>query len=152
MKPTSEEVANAIRDAFRGVVLGNGVGLWEGCALDDYEDANGIAKARSRDERVDWRAIPNDDLQYCESSLTFADPEGVRFLLPAFMIAQLNDKLPVGIVFTLTSYYNMKEHYAALSAKQRKAVRLFLLLLRDDPKYEHDRMEIETSLDTDWKE
>ena len=89
MNTERERVASWIKEAFRGVTLGNGVGLWEGRALDDYDDERGIASARLRDQRSDWSAIPVEDLCECESSLTFADQEGVRFLLPAFMLAEL---------------------------------------------------------------
>lgn len=148
MDSRRHNVAALIRDAFQGVRLGDGVGLWEGRALDDYDDEHGIASARLRDERTDWSAIPIDDLCECESSLTFADPEGVRFLLPAFMLAELDDKLPAGIVLTLTDHHRPAEHFAALSPEQRRTVREFLLVLRDGPNAWRD--EIDRSLDSFW--
>jgi hypothetical protein len=99
---------------------------------------------------MDWRAIPVDDLCARESSPTFADAEGVRFLLPAFLIAELDDQLPAGVVFTLIYDYGPEDHFAALSPAQRAAVREFLLVLRDDPKYEYDRQVIERSLQGYW--
>jgi hypothetical protein len=151
MNAERERVASSIREAFRGVTLGNGVGLWEGRALDDYDDKRGIASARLRDQRADWSAIPVEDLCECESSLTFADPEGVRFLLPAFMLAELDDKLPAGVVLTLTDHHRQVEHFGALSREQRSAVREFLLVLRDDPKATW-REDIDRSLETFWTE
>lgn len=38
MKPEYENTARLIRDGFAGVTLGEGVGLWQGQALDDYAD------------------------------------------------------------------------------------------------------------------
>ena len=141
-----------ITQAFSGVELGEGVGLWEGRALDDYEDAQGIAASRARDERSDWGKIPIYDLRQCESSLTFADPKGVRFLLPAFLLAELNGDLPAGVLFCLTEHHNLAEHFSALSAAQRAAVRQFLLLLEDHPDYQFDRPNIQGALMSYWKE
>ena len=151
MNTERERVASWIKEAFRGVTLGNGVGLWEGRALDDYDDERGIASARLRDQRSDWSAIPVEDLCECESSLTFADQEGVRFLLPAFMLAELDDKLPAGIVLTLTEHHRQAEHFGALSREQRRAVREFLLVLLDDPNATWPE-EIGRTLETFWTE
>jgi len=150
MNAKRERVASLIRDAFHGVTLGNGVGIWEGRALDDYADGHGIAAARQRDERMDWSAITIDDLSECESSLSFADAEGVRFLLPAFLLAQLEDSLPAGVTFDLTRRHRPEEHFATLSPAQRTAVREFLLVLRDEPNYAYYRADIDRSLGTLW--
>jgi hypothetical protein len=150
MNAKRQRVADLIRHAFQGVTLGNGVGLWEGRALDDYADARGMAAARLRDERTEWSRIPLDDLCQCESSLTFADAEGVRFLLPAFMMAELEDRLPAGIVFNLTSGHDLPGHFAALSSEQRAAVREFLLALRDERDYAFERQDIDEALKTNW--
>ena len=104
------------------------------------------------DERTDWTALPIDDLCACESALTFADPDGVRFLLPAFLLAQLDDKLPAGILYNLIFNSDQSYHFSALSPSQRTAVREFLLVLKDDPNYEIERSDIERSLETFWKE
>ena len=151
MPLTKEAVASQVRKAFHGVTLGNGVGLFEGQALDDYEDDATRKAYRERDEKHDWERIPIDALNRCQSSLSFFDAEGMRFHLPAFMIAELNGESDVGCVFHLTHLddYAMTK-LAALSSEQRKAVREFLLLLRDDPNYDFDRPQIERALSEYW--
>lgn len=150
MSDKRKRVASIVRDAFQGVTLGDGIGLWEGRALDDRADGREFATARSRDERKDWSTIPIDDVCECESSLTFADAEGVRFLLPAFLLAELGCRLPAGIVFNLIHHWNRDDHYAALCPEQRRAVREFLLVLRDEPDYKSDRQAIDRALADYW--
>ena len=150
MNSKREKVASLIKAAFHGVTLGEkGVGLWEARAIDD---GVGIAAARMNDERLDWAAITNDDLCACESSLSFADSEGIRFLLPAFLLAELEERLPAGIISRLTYVRKPHEKFAALSPAQRNAVREFLLVLRDDPNYENDRQDIDLALANYWRE
>ena len=98
-------------------------------------------------EAPDWASIPIDDLCACESSLTFANSEGVRFLLPAFMLAQLEGLLPTGIIARLAYMGKQHDQLAALSVAQCNAVREFLLVLRDDLDYELDRQDIELAFE-----
>ena len=67
---TEEEVrvAALIKNAFRGVTLGNGVGLLRGQGIDDYAGDNTLAEFRSQDEKEDWSRIPVDALSRCHSS------------------------------------------------------------------------------------
>ncbi len=139
MTPEEERIAQLVRDAFAGVTLGTGVGLWQGQALDDYGNDATVAKYRSRDEKMDWTAIPVEDLNRCESSLSFFDAEGMRFHLPAFLIAGLQDMLGThglgleSVIFHLT-YLNDygRSQFALLNDAQKSAVREFLLLFKDD--------------------
>ena len=148
-----ERVAKLVREAFDGVTLGNGIGLWQGQAIDDYADGQTTATARLRDEKRDWRAISVDDLNRCHSSLSFFDAEGMRFHLPAFILAELNGTLLSGVVFNLTSLddYNRKQ-FAVLSDAQRKAVREALLIFKDDPNFEFERPAIKSALAEYWTE
>ena len=140
-----------IRKAFRGVTLGSGVGLWEGQALDDYEDETTRRTYRERDEKRDWERIPIDSLNRCQSSLSFFDPEGMRFHLPAFMIAEVEGKADVGCVFHLTHLDDYaRSKFTALSREQTKAVREFLLFLRDSPDYRFDHPQIDRALSDYW--
>lgn len=151
MPLTKQEVASHIHEAFHGVTLGNGIGLLEGQGLDDYEDEATRKAYRERDEKHDWDRIPVEVLNRCQSSLSFFDAEGMRFHLPAFIIAELNGESDVGCVFHLTHLddYAMSK-LASLSSGQRKAVREFLLFLRDAPDYEFDRPQIERALSEYW--
>ena len=90
MSLSKQEVSNHIRAAFHGATLGNGIGLLQGQALDDYRDEATQKAYRERDEEDDWERIPFQALNRCNTSLSFFDAEGMRFHLPAFMIAELN--------------------------------------------------------------
>lgn len=147
----ADELINAITEAFRGVTLGNGVGLQQAQGLDDYEDEETCAAYREGDEKEDWRAIASDELNRCHSSLSFFDAEGMRFHLPAYMIAELRGEYDFGMSFCLT-YLNThgRSYFTALSTVQRQTVREFLLCLRDDPNYQFDLAEIEQALKSFW--
>jgi YD repeat-containing protein len=45
----------------------------------------------SPDERTDWQPLTSDHLLSYQSSMSFMDAEGIRFHLPAWMLAELRD-------------------------------------------------------------
>lgn len=82
-----EELVAEIEEAFRDVKLGNGIGLYEAEAIDDYANDKVTRQARSKDRDTwcNWTDIPAKDIEYFYSALCFVDIEGMRFLLPAYM-------------------------------------------------------------------
>jgi hypothetical protein len=148
-----QRVLNLIRTAFAGVTLGEGVGLRQGQGLDDYADAQTLAAYRAQDEQHDWSAISVEDLDQCNSSLSFFDPEGMRFHLPAYLIADLKQALKIAdVLFHLVySLDGAESRFEKLSRDQREAVRQFLLLRLSDPNYEFVHPMIETALRDYWK-
>ncbi len=150
---TDEErrVANLIHEAFRGVTLGDGIGLLEAQALDDYAGPERQAECRVDDEKVDWSAIPADKLNSCYSSLCFFDAEGMRFHLPAFLIADLEGTFLHGVIFHLCYTENDNlSLFNLLSGDQRAAVQAFLqLYLQRDPD-EIDNSCVQQALETYW--
>jgi hypothetical protein len=129
MTDEEKRVADLIRAAFHYVRLGNGVGLRQGQALDDYEDEATEAQYRAEDEKEAWSKISADDLNRYGSSLSFFDAEGMRFHLPAYLIADLAGTLDHDIVFYLTySEHDAMSRFDLLSESQRHAVREFLML------------------------
>ena len=147
----ADELIAEIIEAFQGVTLGDGVGLWEGQGLDDYEDAATCAKYRQKDEKDDWLAIPSDDLFRCNSSLSFFDAKGMRFHLPAYLISALRGEDDDWAIFHLT---HLDEHgrskFIKLSPRQREVVRKYLLFMRDDVDCLFDRPNIDKALKTYW--
>lgn len=140
-----------IRDAFQGVTLGHGIGLFEGQGLDDYADAATCKIYRDKDQKDDWKNISTEDLNHCYSSLSFLDAEGMRFHLPAFLIAELYGELGVDPIFHLTHLDDFaKSKLVLLSNTQRNAIREFLLLVRDEPDYLFNRPMIEQALENYW--
>jgi hypothetical protein len=151
----AQEVARVIESAFTGVTLGNGVGLQEGQGLDDYEDAVTCAEYRADDEKEDWRRIPIEALNACHSSLSFFDAEGMRFHLPAFLLADLrNDEHDrIGMEFYLTHRWEYFErNFSVLSPEQRRAVRSYLLFIAEEPDYQFERPKILRALEEYWTE
>jgi hypothetical protein len=139
--------------AFRYVVLGNGIGLFQGQAMDDYEMEETCDAARQRDEKDDWSIISADTLNQCNSSLSFFDAEGMRFHLPAFLIADLKDQLRMDPIFHLAylNDYSISK-LVLLSPAQRSAVRNYLLLAKENPNNEYDCPHIEKALSEYWAE
>lgn len=125
-----EPVYRAIQTAFADVTLGNGVGLSQGDAIDDCEDEAVQAAYRANDEKEDWRRIPPADLYRYHVSLCYFDAEGMRFYLPAFLLATLHgDDL---LYDTRDHLVCLKEwqrrRFSLLNAEQKAAVRAFLIL------------------------
>ena len=147
---TKEEIILKIQKAYQGVLLEGGVGLWEGQAIDDYDVGVNRAQAREKDELYNWELISKEDLNYCESSLSFFDPRGIKFHLPAYLILELNkeSESAVGIIFKLTnSNYEMFE---LLDKPQKNVVKEFLYYILQDKNYWYEKEEIENSLFVFW--
>jgi hypothetical protein len=148
-----QEVSRTIESAFAGVTVGNGIGLQEGQGLDDYEDAATCSRYRANDEKEDWHRIPAEALNRCHSSLCFFDAEGMRFHLPAFLLADLRGDYRMGMASRLTQRWERFEmQFSLLSLDQRRAVRAYLLHIADDPDYQFDRPDILRALDDYWTE
>ncbi|MCW1886485.1 hypothetical protein OKA04_17235 [Luteolibacter flavescens] len=153
MGKKAESICEKIREAFCGVALGNGVGLEEAQGLDGGEDEEACAKLRLEDEIEDWTRISSCRLNACHSSLSFFDAEGMRFHLPAYLIADLKGEYGFHLDFSLThlSDYN-KGQFASLSAHQREAVREYLRFIFEEPDYLYERPYIEGALLGFWSE
>ncbi len=147
------QIADQVRNAFSGVTLGSGVGLQESQGLDDYEDGETLARYRSIDEKDHWDRIPPSELNRAHSGLSFFDAEGMRFHLPAYLIADLKGEYHFGLDFNLTQ---LEEHgrsqFSLLNEEQRLAVTAFLLHILDDPDYEFNRTKIQSALLNYWLE
>jgi hypothetical protein len=144
-----EQLKEQIRQAFTGVCLGNGIGLREAQGLDDYATEDECAKYRELDEKNDWQTICPEDLNNCHSSLSFFDAEGMRFHLPAYLLAELNETYRFSLTFTLTQE---SEQFALLDKVQRAAVRKFLRFIQYKPDYEFDEEDIQYALAFIWSE
>lgn len=146
----AQEVCRAIEAAFVGVTLGGGVGLQEAQGLDDYADAATCAAYRANDEKDDWHRIPAEALNRCNSSLSFFDAEGMRFHLPAYLLADLRGDYRCGMAFCLTQSHDYDCYFSLLSEGQRQAIRAFLLHILDDRDYEFEWPHILRALDEYW--
>ncbi len=147
--------AGAVRDeicrAFAGVTLGSGVGLREAQVLDSYGDEAERAARRREDEKEDWRMIRPADLNRCNSSLSFFDALGMRFHLPAFLVADLDGVYEFGMAFHLT---HLDAHgigqFSLLSREQRAAVRRYLRFISTLDGYAFERPAILSAIVDYW--
>ena len=147
-----EQLKDQIRQAFEGVHLGAGVGLRETQGLDDYATEEKCAEYRASDEKFDWQALRPEDLNKCNSSLSFFDDEGMRFHLPAYLVADLDGTYGFGMAFTLTRAGSLSERFALLNEAQHKAVRAYLQFILQEPEHQFEREHIQQALDGFWAE
>lgn len=146
----NEALCNKIREAFAGVTLGSGIGLQQAQGIDDHEDEATCARYRASDEREDWTRIPVTELNRCNGSLSFFDAEGMRFHLPAYLIAALQGTYKFDIAFCLTQSHDYARYFGLLSDAQRKVIRAFLLHICEASDYEFDRPHIVRALEEYW--
>lgn len=145
----AEQLIGRVREAFKGVELGGGVGLLQGIALDDYASPEVIGQHRAMDEKKDWERLEVKQLN--RASLCFFDAFGVRFHLPALMVADLKGELDMSLAFFLTRLDELGlAQFAALSGPQRSVVREYLLFIKDDPGDTYYRKEIDRALEEYW--
>ena len=96
----AQRIIGMIREAFAGVTLGNGVGLRQTRALDDYADEATCAAIRAGDEKDDWqrsrwrnstptRVWRSSMLRECVSTV-------LRFSSPSYM-ASISSACPPGL-------------------------------------------------------
>lgn len=140
-------VPHLIRSAFAAVTLGEGIGLWEANAIDDYTPT---APARAKDIRDDWQKILVADLHAAWAALCYVDPEGMAFLLPAFMIGA-----PEHAENCLCFYpgNRAEDQFQLLNAAQRQAIVAFLedrLHQMHECSSEGQRRVIRRALDHHW--
>eukprot|EP01129_Flabellula_baltica_P016643 TRINITY_DN8_c1_g2_i3.p1 TRINITY_DN8_c1_g2~~TRINITY_DN8_c1_g2_i3.p1 ORF type:complete len:163 (+),score=25.14 TRINITY_DN8_c1_g2_i3:653-1141(+) len=154
---TKSQVIKTIQNAFKGTTLNGGIGLLQGRALDDYNDTpEHMAHCRAKEESEDWTKISADDMETYQSSLSFVDAKGMRFLLPAYMIGELNDEAEIlfHVVQSVREGAPQREYgigmFAELDAAQVNAVKCFLEYLLKDEDYEYDHDAIRGALDEYW--
>ena len=146
----AESVRALIHSAFSGVQLGKGIGLHQAQGIDDYKDAEICAAYRANDEKEDWKHFSVEALSKCNSSLSFFDDEGMRFHLPAYLLADMTGNYGFGMAFVLTQTSQLEEQFRLLNNEQREAVRCYLKFIENEPEYALDRDQIRNALNTYW--
>lgn len=145
--PRVDNAISEISAAFADTRLDDGIGLLQANGLDDYASDEELKQLRDRDEKTDWRRISYADLERCSAAPSFFDAKGFVFHLPAFLIAELNDRHPYGFIDRL---FRTEEHPEGwrqlLTAKQRHAIISALKLIREHPNYERDRNKIDLAI------
>ena len=90
---TEESVIELIRKAFQDVTLGNGEGLrkaesWDAGGEGYTEE---LFQLDEKEKAEGWQSLKAEDLDKYHVALSFFDPEGMRFHLPAYMIYELKN-------------------------------------------------------------
>lgn len=147
------ELISKINEAFKDEVLGDGIGLSEANAMDDYKDKAFIEECKRNDERLNWEAISAESLNKYYCSLSYFDAKGMRFHLPAFMNAEIKGEYRWGMAFALTHLSDYtKSQFELLNAKQKEAIKLFLEYLLENPDYEFEKDSIISAIENYWSE
>jgi hypothetical protein len=116
-----------IADAFRDVELGEGVSLHETDVIDLYGSLQDRLAAREQDEKLDWRNLVGDPELVRAGCLSFYDPAGLRFHLPAYLSLAVTDpdggdasSVVADLLYASTHIPDFnRERFAILSAPQR---------------------------------
>ncbi len=148
---TKGELIKEIETAFSEVSLGDGIGLFEAQALDNYESEEVQKKQREKDEKNNWRSIAYEVLQSYHSSLSFFDPNGMRFHLPAYMVGSIRGKVddPIFHLTHLDGYATSQ--LATLTNAQKKCVIKYLTWCLTEDEYQFDSKDIKRALNEFWK-
>lgn len=146
-----DQLRQKIYSAFAGVTLQEGIGLYEAQGIDDYASQAQCLAYRAKDEKLNWRNISTNDLNRCNSSLTFFDAQGMLFHLPAFLLANLNNEYGFELTFTLTQLCpHTEKKFSLFNAEQRAVVADYLQFLLDEPDYSYQYQKIMSALITGY--
>lgn len=128
-----------LRNAFRGVPLGDGVGLLEANGLDDYASDSELARLRQLDEKTNWENLDVEQLNKYYSAPSFFDPKGFHFHLPAFLIAELDDNHEFGFIDRIVEKRPKSGSWIdLLTPAQAEALVTVLSLVKQHPDYDKD--------------
>ena len=124
-----------IESAFADMPLGDGTGLLESKGLDDYATESEQNELRSLDEHNDWRLIDVETLNRCNAAPSFMNARGFIFHLPAFLIAELNDRHEYGFIDRLFDTKPLVRWKCLLNRAQRDAIIDTLSLVAQHPSF-----------------
>ncbi len=80
-----------ITAAFDGVSREDGVTLHEATVLDDYGSLEERAEARKQDTEDNWQDVPEEDIRFNDAVLSFLDPKGFHYYIPAYVVWYLRN-------------------------------------------------------------
>ena len=143
-------------EVFHCVSLAGGIGLRQADGIDDRKPEDVCQLLREGDEKDDWRRIPRDDLNRYSGSLTFLDPLGMRFYLPAFLIADIDGQVinSVDQFGLLSRFIDLSDHrkyqFSKLSLPQRLVIGEYLRYVQDQPGHWLDVHKIDEAIGDFW--
>jgi hypothetical protein len=80
-----------ITAAFDGVSREEGVTLHEATVIDDYGSLEERALARTQDTEDKWQNVPDEDIRFTDAVLSFLDPKGFHYYIPAYVVWYLRN-------------------------------------------------------------
>jgi len=139
-----QAVIAEITAAFDGVSRKGGVSLSEAWVIDDYGSDEERAEARKEDTETRWQDVPERDIAYGSSCLSFLDDIGFRYYLPAYIVwclRHIDTEDPNDLIYESDSYGSIIYHltdkrpdlhqyrmarFALFTPEQSKAIAHFL--------------------------
>ncbi len=136
-RDTRSDVEAAIRVAFAGVRLGQGISLRQAAVIDDWGSGATDAEFRAlptEEVTDDWSAVPDDEID--TDNLAHMDAEGLRYYLPAFLLRllrQYGDGAEIWTIGTIRALDQRDPHplgfFELLTSKQRIALARYVRAL-----------------------
>jgi hypothetical protein len=109
------ELIAEITAAFDGVAREDGTTLHEAIAIDNWKSPEEQHAARRVDTEQRWQDVPPEAIIACESALSFLDPKGFRYYVPAFMVCGLrNWGNDAGLIVDTCEYHLLHEPQKSL--------------------------------------
>jgi len=108
-----QAVIEEITAAFDGVSREGGVSLSEAWVIDDCGSDKKRAKARKKDAETRWQDVPEKDIAYGSSCLSFFDEIGFRYYLPAYIVwclRHIDNEDTNDLIFESNSYCSIIYH------------------------------------------
>tara|TARA_B100001939_G_scaffold283511_1_gene252842 strand:+ start:24265 stop:24759 length:495 start_codon:yes stop_codon:yes gene_type:complete len=139
-----DEVIAKIELAFQGVPQPSEITLHVAEAHDNY-DYGQDSEHRKKDFQGPWQEVPEEHIENCQCALTYLDPVGFRFYLPAFMVWYLrhyknSNKVKLdNALYALETYSGeprmeqyKQEKFSLFNSDQLAACAAFVAFLADD--------------------
>jgi hypothetical protein len=130
-----------IRVAFIDVGRDGGVSLHEADVIDDYGSMKERVAARKLDTDCVWRDVPESDIERYFWILSFLDPIGFRYYMPAYMTWTLKHYEHSGSISVDRTIYALDfsddlrefamERYTLMNQEQSEAICAFLRFMEE---------------------
>ena len=150
-----EDLLKMIRQAFAGVVLGDGVSLRQTKVLDLYGSEEELRAAWELDEKDDWQKLIDDPEladTSCFGGLCFLDKAGLLFHLPAYLSLAVKHPFEDVVSCLIFRCYPEYCHYfEMLSETQRTCVYAVLSFLQEVLEDENADARLKEAIDLYWQ-
>ncbi|GLS27229.1 DUF6714 family protein [Marinibactrum halimedae] len=143
-----------IEKAFKNVCLGEGIGVFEANAIDDFSSEEIKGSQREKDVRDNWKLIPDDVIDEHYHSLSFMDDDGFRFAIPSFMIFSLkyfDSSASAAIDATIFTLAKTRD-WGFLSAEQKRVIASFLKYIVIEAENHVDTFQASLAYENIWAE